>query len=407
MKKIYRTIFQIIPPFIFILLGYLLCFKADTFSKQQLYFLLYLPYAIMLLTAFLAWKFNRSRIFFLSLLFTVSLYTQYYQTILPSDAIPIVLTVLLPINVVVFSFLKERGILSPWGFLRFGFILTEICFAHYMISSGQQNILQKLGSSLPAVRIPALNISHTALPVFFLCFLAIMLRILLYHEVQDISHASVMAALFLLFNHEGIVEASIFYSTIGLIYIASVLRDTYYYAFTDELTGLSSRRALNQDMMKLGMRYSIAMLDIDFFKRFNDIYGHDTGDEALKFIASLIKGVKNGGKAYRYGGEEFTLLFPGKNTKDVLPALEDLRETIAHRAFVIRRKRSANSLLKNKASHKTRKRKPNPSSKRTFIHVSIGVAHKDDTNRTPAMVLKAADKALYRAKHRGRNCVIS
>jgi diguanylate cyclase (GGDEF)-like protein len=177
-------------------------------------------------------------------------------------------------------------------------------------------------------------------------------------------------------------------------------------AFYDELTSIPSRRALNQDLMKLGMKYSVAMLDIDFFKKFNDTYGHETGDEVLRFIAAIINDVKGGGKAYRYGGEEFTILFPGKNVKEVLSSLEDLRETIAKRGFVVRKKRRIKSNTRNKAYSNTSRRISNSNNtKKIYIHVSIGIAQKDDTNKTPAMVLKAADTALYRAKKKGRNCV--
>ncbi|MMZ62846.1 Response regulator PleD [compost metagenome] len=173
-------------------------------------------------------------------------------------------------------------------------------------------------------------------------------------------------------------------------------------AFSDELTGLPSRRALKQDMMKLGMNYAIAMLDIDHFKKFNDTYGHDTGDEVLKLVASTIKDVTGGGKAYRYGGEEFTILFPGKNSTDVLPHLEELREKVSKRAFTLRRSGRG----KSKSGRKARGRGSGKArSKQIYITISIGVSQKSDKHKTPDAVMKSADTALYRAKKKGRNCV--
>ncbi|MNN51889.1 Response regulator PleD [compost metagenome] len=169
-------------------------------------------------------------------------------------------------------------------------------------------------------------------------------------------------------------------------------------AFTDELTGLPSRRALKQDMMKLGFNYVIAMLDIDFFKKFNDTYGHDTGDEVLKLVASTIKEVTGGGKAFRYGGEEFTMLFPGKSINDVLPHLEELREKISKRAFTLR----GNGRSKSNSKKRSQGSK---SSKQIYITVSIGVSQKSEKYKTPDAVMKSADTALYRAKKKGRNCV--
>jgi diguanylate cyclase (GGDEF)-like protein len=64
------------------------------------------------------------------------------------------------------------------------------------------------------------------------------------------------------------------------------------------------------EMMSLGHRFTIAMLDIDHFKRFNDTYGHAVGDQVLKMVAAKLRQVKGGGRAFRYGGEEFTLVFP-------------------------------------------------------------------------------------------------
>jgi diguanylate cyclase (GGDEF)-like protein len=76
-------------------------------------------------------------------------------------------------------------------------------------------------------------------------------------------------------------------------------------------------------MMKLGGKYSIVMIDIDFFKKFNDSYGHDSGDEVLRFIGKCLKQIPVGGKSFRYGGEEFTVIFPGKNISEVIPHIEN------------------------------------------------------------------------------------
>src|SRR6185369_6728757 len=90
-----------------------------------------------------------------------------------------------------------------------------------------------------------------------------------------------------------------------------------------------SRRSLNESLQGLGRRYTIAMVDVDHFKKFNDTYGHDVGDQVLKMVARKIQDVGGGGKAYRYGGEEFTITFSGRSLADVIPHLEELRKTIA------------------------------------------------------------------------------
>lgn len=396
-------------PLIVIIFGYMTCTKAGSFSGQQLNIIFYAPYVILFLTAAIAWRFNRSRFFFLTVVFTISLFARYYQeTKVPaSNDINIILCILLTFNILVFTILKERGIISIWGILRFAFIILQTGFAFWIISPSQPGILKQLNRSpYPVNQNPPPSISHIALLIFVLALIILIIRIILYQASQDISLLCILIALFLMQNADKSLDYSVYYAVVGLILIISILKDTYLMAYFDELTGLPSRRTLNQDMMKLGMKYSIAMLDIDFFKRFNDTYGHDTGDEVLKFIASIMKDVKGGGKAYRYGGEEFTILFPGKKIDDVLPALEELRKAIAHRGFIIRRKRRTKSSSKRKSSSKVIKNRQNlANSKKVYIHVNIGAANKDDKNKTAAMVLKAADTALYKAKKKGRNRV--
>ena len=121
----------------------------------------------------------------------------------------------------------------------------------------------------------------------------------------------------------------LFVTAAGLMLSLSVLQDTYNMAFRDDLTGLQSRRALNEQLMGLGRRYVVAMVDVDHFKRFNDTYGHDVGDQVLNMVAGKIDGVKGGGKAFRYGGEEFTVIFSRKKAADIMHHLEELRKTIA------------------------------------------------------------------------------
>ena len=80
------------------------------------------------------------------------------------------------------------------------------------------------------------------------------------------------------------------------------------------------------------------MLDIDFFKKFNDRYGHDVGDQVLCMVASHIKRVGGGGRPFRFGGEEFSILFQGKSRDETIPYLENLRESIENAQFALRGK---------------------------------------------------------------------
>lgn len=150
------------------------------------------------------------------------------------------------------------------------------------------------------------------------------------------------------------------------------------------------------DMKKLSGSYAIAMSDVDHFKKFNDTYGHDVGDQVLRKVASHLRRVHDG-KAYRYGGEEFTILFPGKSAKEAFDALDKVRESIAESGFALR---SADR-PKDKPDDLHKKKK----AKRVTVTISMGVAEGEQKKSNPEHIIRDADKALYAAKESGRNCV--
>jgi PleD family two-component response regulator len=155
-------------------------------------------------------------------------------------------------------------------------------------------------------------------------------------------------------------------------------------------------------LLSLGRRYTIAMLDIDHFKKFNDTHGHDIGDEVLRMVAMKIARVGGGGKAYRYGGEEFTVVFAGKTAAQAQPHLEALRASIEEYRMLLRR-----NPRKGKGSPGRQARvargKNNPRHRALAVTVSIGYAERKPELKLPEAVIKAADTALYRAKQQGRN----
>ena len=164
-------------------------------------------------------------------------------------------------------------------------------------------------------------------------------------------------------------------SACGLMVTLAIIMDSHDMAYRDELTGLPSRRALNQLLLGLGRRYTIAMLDIDHFKKFNDTHGHDIGDEVLRMVAMKIARVGGGGKAYRYGGEEFTVVFPGKSVEQAQPHLEALRASIDEYRMLLRRSPRKG---KNKGSTGKQARvargKNNPRHQALAVTISIGYA---------------------------------
>ncbi len=209
---------------------------------------------------------------------------------------------------------------------------------------------------------------------------------------------AVVAACLALTAASGSPVSTVYLMAAGLVLGLSVMETGYRMAYRDELTGLPSRRALPDALAALRNRYSIAMVDIDHFKKFNDSHGHDIGDQVLRMVAVKLARISGGGRAYRYGGEEFAVVFPGKSRDDVMPDLEKLRSTIEDTTFTVRGRN------RRRAKPKNGKRK-SAGTKKLTVTVSIGVAERNGRYTTPEKVLKAADKALYKAKRAGRNQV--
>ena len=195
----------------------------------------------------------------------------------------------------------------------------------------------------------------------------------------------------------------LFTAAAGAILVVAMLQESHRLAFNDELTGLPGRRALQEAMAGLGPRYTIAMADVDHFKGFNDTHGHDIGDQVLKLVAARLAEVEGGGRAFRYGGEEFTVLFPERTAGEALPHLEDIRASIQSYRMAVR---GEDRPKKKEVGEKRRSGDPDsvPLEKILSVTISIGVAE-PAAGMTPAQVLKAADQALYRAKRGGRNQV--
>ncbi|MGD9582498.1 MAG: GGDEF domain-containing protein [Lysobacterales bacterium] len=176
----------------------------------------------------------------------------------------------------------------------------------------------------------------------------------------------------------------------GLLAVFAVLFGSYQMAFIDTLSRLPNRRSLDEALARLGRDYALAMVDVDHFKQFNDNHGHAAGDTVLREVAAVLKR-HGGGKAFRYGGEEFCLVFENRNPADAERACEEARQKLeARRIRVLPELRGA----RRKARVQY-----------VSVTASFGLAIRSPAHVQPAEVLASADKALYRAKARGRNRV--
>ena len=161
---------------------------------------------------------------------------------------------------------------------------------------------------------------------------------------------------------------------------------TKHLSVTDGLTGLYNRRHFESNLEREFLRakrynsnLSVAMIDVDFFKKVNDTYGHSCGDYVLKEIAFLInEAFRKTDMIFRYGGEEFVVILTETDCKNAIIPLERLRRNVEENKF-----KYENKELK--------------------ITISIGVTSDVENSRTPWELFDLADKALYEAKRNGRN----
>jgi GGDEF domain-containing protein len=380
----------------------------------------FLYYCSLIGGMLLAWRFHSSRIFFaLVVLFLAQEAIALFGGGFISPGTPgwvavQAAAVLVPLNFVLIALMQERGFTvsatAPVGLVLFVqfVIVTVLCRAAEALPPSPAH---------PHHLATTVFLPEYALLVFAVAVIFLLTRFLFTRKPVDSAFLWSLSAFFLSLRFTGTTRISTLYSTTAAcILAASIIENSYLLAYHDELTTLPSRRAFNDALLRLQPPYSIAVVDIDHFKRFNDTYGHDTGDQVLRLVAASLARVTGGGQAYRCGGEEFNILFAGKTTSEVVDHLEQLRATIESSEFRMRagdRRQAPRGPDRRNDRTRSRARKgdairqlaqesgPAPLS----VTISIGVATSAKHESDPEHVLQAADKALYRAKANGRNRV--
>jgi len=296
--------------------------------------------------------------------------------------------------------LQERGLYCFYGASKVLIMMCILVLTYYLLYTFSIEFKNALDSSIISYDIPLLVNDFTFL-ISLLSVILVSIISTLFFSI-DIEKAPLWALVSLLIPAYFFQTQSsfiLFSSLSSVIFITALLKDSYSMAYIDTLTQIPARRALEETFLKLGSTYSLAMVDIDFFKKFNDTYGHDIGDEVLKLVAEQLCTIKGGGKAFRYGGEEFIILFSNKTHDEILVYLEDMRESIAKRAFTIR--------SKDRPKEKPEKKIKEKNLEKVTLTVSVGVAHAPSDGKTPQEIMKIADISLYKAKKSGRNCTVT
>jgi diguanylate cyclase (GGDEF)-like protein len=395
-----KRVISLFVPEALILLGAALLVTLPALQGTALGLASVYPFTVLAAALLLGWRFNRSRLVFAIALLALTEYIVAMGVETPrQQVIYYAATFLLPINLALVALLPERGTVTAAGLIRWVLLAVQVVLVVFLAQSFPEQMLRFLTARV----LPAAWLAWTPLaqPAIF-AFLGIQALLVMawMREPQAPVRGYVYAiiAVFVAISWRGPDhERVIWLATAGLILVVAVIEASYLMAYRDGLTELPGRRALNEALPRLSGQFSVAMVDVDHFKRFNDTYGHDAGDHVLRLVAARLAQAPGGGTAYRYGGEEFALVFPGKSVEECMPHLEELRETVETSRFTMRRR--FRPRVKPKAD------KGRKSRQAITITVSIGVAERNHRHSSPDQVVLAADKALYRAKEGGRNRV--
>jgi diguanylate cyclase (GGDEF)-like protein len=402
-----KPLFRLLLPLLLLLASVAAIKKVELLDSVYLVLFGLLPYLLLTLPLGLAHYFNRSRYFFAAIVLAITywLIQTHLQTSL-SEASALYLytaiSLLAPLALLILIVVPERGLWNFYGLIPLLTIAILLMGAYGLHQQIAPDDLRRLVAIFPIDPYPDYVLSLVASGWFAITLLAAVL--FLSHRDAE-AEASLSGCIIFVFStlafFDQLFISTIMFSAAALALTSGLLRSSHEMAFRDDLTGLLGRRALNEKLRSLRKSYSIAMLDIDHFKKFNDQHGHDVGDDVLKIVATQVSKVAGGGIPYRYGGEEFAIIFAGRDLESCIPHLEAVRSAIDNYSIALR-----DQTTRPKSRQEgTAKRGKSKRRKTVSVTVSIGLAEHSEENNKPDQVLKTADKALYKAKQSGRNCV--
>lgn len=362
------------------------------------------PQAVLLLAAVLAWRLQRSRLFIVALLLGLTHILLAPQALGTVPLIAAAATVALPVGILLLAMTADRPIGAPRARLQLAVALAPAALLAALLATLRARVEPMLTYELIDARLlqwaglpqPALMVAAVALPV-------VVFHALRNRRATDAGLAwTLLAALLALGAPAGSTARGLWILAAGVALVIALIEASYVMAFHDELTELPGRRALNQMLASVRAPYTVAVIDVDRFKSFNDRYGHDVGDQVLRMVASKLAAVGGGGRAFRSGGEEFTIVFPGRAKPEALPHVQAVREAVESARFTVRtlprpRGRTAAASRGSKRA----------GGRQLGVTISAGLASFGTASTSAQAVLKSADKAMYRAKKNGRNRVVA
>ncbi|HTL25164.1 MAG TPA: GGDEF domain-containing protein [Burkholderiales bacterium] len=363
------------------------------------------PYVVIAIAGAVAFWFNRGRAFVLAASLLVAYGALHaagrYAGFTPV-AVYSAIVILVPLNALGALLLPERGVSHHRNYRWLLIVVLELILIVWIAAAGRSPLSGSVWHAVlehPLLKSPPTPWLGRIL--FAAAFATAAWRAWPRNGPLDVGLAAALAAFFIACEWARTPGAfGAFISTAGLVLVVALLQESHRMAFGDELTGLPARRALEEALASLGPNYAIAMIDVDHFKQFNDTHGHDVGDQVLKLVGGQLALVGGGGRAFRYGGEEFSVLFANGNVREALPHLEKVRKAIEGYGMAVRRDDRPPNIKEGAV-----RRGKGEVETVLSVTVSIGVAGPDAGFGTPDKVIRAADEALYRAKKTGRNRV--
>ena len=325
----------------------------------------------------------------------------------PAPGLLSAIAILLPVNLLAFALLPERGLTGAAALRRGAALAAQVATLLVLARTGQEQLLAPLARrALTAPLLPpGVAVGDIAALASAGAMAVLAVRVLLRPDplARGFLWAIAGGLLALLAapgrDLDGLSAQAFLLTMAALSLVVALVETAHALAFRDALTGLPNRRALDDALRRLEGPCAVAMADVDHFKAVNDTHGHDVGDQVLRLVAAHLDEVGQGGRAFRYGGEEFAILFPGRAAADILAALEAVRAAVAGARFTLR------------GADRPRRRPKHPRRRsgatQLAVTISMGVAQRGAGDATSETVVQRADAALYRAKEGGRNRIAS
>jgi diguanylate cyclase (GGDEF)-like protein len=401
-KKILNSLFL---PGGFILLGALLLLDTKWVALSQSG-VTFFYYAAFLAGALLAWRFHSNRILFSVIVLLLGHHAlQWYVQKAGAPALVAfeALALLIPLNFAFLTFFSERG---DEGRTLLWFLALLFFESVFVAAAARPE--QPAPSFLHFAFIHSYHghLTQPAILMFAASLSLLLVRFVQFHRATDSGMFWSLVMTWLGFQAGATGKAgTAYFGAAALALAGSIVESSYSLAYHDELTGLHSRRSFNDASFRLKPPYAVAVVDIDHFKNINDTYGHDTGDQVLRLVASKLARVGGGGEAFRVGGEEFTILFPNRSADGVMDYLELLRLNIENSTFRVRSGQERRKTSRTADRRKGTKRKTSATARTSaFISVTVSIGIAESRPKTNVdEVIEEADQALYRAKQGGRN----